>query len=71
MSDYDYLIMDVLASAPQDDPAPGEDEVLKSALLKQADEDRFGPSDPRTDDELWSDALRDENFRAHIRGEGR
>lgn len=69
-NDYDRVIRDALAGAPEADPAPSDDEALKRALLEQADEEAFG-QDLRTDNELWSEALGDENFRAHIRGEER
>ncbi len=55
---------------PDGDPPPSDDDVLKETLRKQADEDRFGPDDPRSDEELWAEAMRDEHFRAALRGEG-
>ncbi len=45
-NDYDRVIRDALAGAPDVDPAPCDDEALKRALLEQAHEDRFVPDAP-------------------------
>ncbi len=55
---------------PDGDPPPTRDDVLKDALRRNNHEERFGPDDPRSDEQLWAAAMRDEQFRAALRGEG-
>ncbi len=55
---------------PDGDPPPSQHDVLKETLRKQADERSLGPDDPRSDEEIWAAAMRDEQFRAALRGEG-
>ncbi len=56
---------------PDGDPPPSDDAALKDALRRNNREERFGPDDPSvSDEELWAAAMRDEQFRAALRGEG-
>lgn len=55
---------------PDGDPPPTDDDALKDELIRQSRERGLGPDDPRSDEELWAAAMRDEQFRAALRGEG-
>lgn len=59
----------VLEAEGQDDAPPNADEAFKDELLRQHRDDRFGV-DGRSDEEVWQAAMKDEQFKAALRGEG-
>jgi hypothetical protein len=61
-----------LADLSEGEELPTEDELLKSQLIQQIHTDRFGPDDPRGDDEIYSEVLGNEAWKIHtvVRGDG-
>lgn len=46
-----------LVDMSEGEELPNDDELLKSQLIQQSHTDRFGPDDPRGDEDIYAEVL--------------
>lgn len=68
--EFKRLVLKAEQEGIQDDAPLNDDDAIKAELRRQSRERLLGPADPRSDEELWAAAMKDERFRAALRGEG-